>query len=563
MRRPPESAGVVAYSARMDRTSIADLVRGIAPERIVELVEELSDAEVLAMIESLPRSDVSAVDPAEGGPADFAQRLDPLFRRTAHVDVLSDAIEQTVLEAQDGSGPGRLIVNMPPRVGKSYTSSLWTPAWFVERWPERSVILASHESTYAISWGRKVRDMLREHADSGRVQARVSRQIAAAGEWETTQGGGMLSRGIGGSITGRGGHLLLIDDPLKDFAAAHSSGVRESQWQWWLSTASTRLEPGAAVVLVMTRWHEDDLAGRLTSREHEGDPDEWRVLRIPALGEGMIEDTDDRIAPDALERSEGEPLVLASTDETPDEAATRWERIRRSVGPYVWAGMYQQRPSEPEGTILRRAWWSYYRRRGAELVRGDGSRVPLSSLRIVQSWDMSFKDASSSSYVVGQVWGALGDGDRFLLDQRRERLGFVETKRAMRELRAAWPATEATYVEDKANGPAIIADLKRELSGLLPVSPKGSKEARAWSVQGDLAAGSHYLPSPEDEPWVREFVQESADFPNGTHDDQVDAYTQAIDRLRRGQGEIGQPKGSKSSPGVRSLPTTRRSIRRG
>lgn len=549
----------------MDTPSIAELVRGLSRDRIRELAEVVTPDEYAALMEALPRTDAVTVDPARGGPAGFAQALSSEFRRPPHVEALATAIEQTVTEALDGSGPGRLIVNMPPRVGKSWTSSLWTPAWYLERWPHRSVILASHESNYAVSWGRKVRDLLQRLAADGRVQVRVARDVAAAGEWETTQGGGMLSRGIGGSITGRGAHLLIIDDPLKDFAAAHSTAVRDSQWNWWLSTAQTRLETGAAVIVVMTRWHEDDLTGRLTSAEFEGDPEEWRVLRIPALGEGQVDDVDDgRVAPDALARDDGEPLVLASADEEPEDGAVRWERIRRGVGPYVWVGMYQQHPSEPEGTILRRAWWQYYRREGAALIRGDGSRVTLDELRVAQSWDMAFKDKASSSYVVGQVWGALGRGDRFLLAQVRERLGFAETKRAMRRLRDAWPSTEVTWVEDKANGPAIISELRRELSGLVPVTPRGSKEARAWSVQGDLESGAHYLPAPEHEPWVREFVQEAADFPNGAHDDQVDAYTQAIERLRSGEGEVGVPRGPKQGGSqVRSLPTTRRQIRRG
>ena len=549
----------------MDRDSLANLVAGLDPERLRALVDDLSPQEVAYLAEALPRTDV-ARDPAAGDPADFAAALDTSYRRRPHVDLLAAAIEQTVREGMDGTGPARLIVNMPPQVGKSWTSSLWAPAWYLERWPDRRVILASHEGNYAVSWGRKVRDTLREHGERrGALQVRISRASSAAGEWETTQGGGMLSRGIGGSITGRGAHLFIIDDPLKDFAAAHSAGVRKAQWEWWLSTAATRLQPGAAVVVVMTRWHEDDLAGRLTSAEHEGDPGDWRVLRIPAVGEGPVADVEaGAVAPDALDRAEGEPLLTASADETAEEATDRWARTRRQVGPYVWTGMYAQRPSEPEGTILRRAWWSYYRRDGDELVLPDGTRVDVRRLRLIQSWDMAFKDTASSSYVVGQVWGAAGGhGHRYLLDQIRDRLGFVETVRAMRRLRDRWPQTGATYVEDKANGPAIIAELRRDLSGLLPHTPRGSKEARAWSVQGDLESGSVWLPHPDDAEWVREFVEECAQFPNGAHDDQVDAFTQAMDRLRRSEGgEVGVPRGTVAGQGPRRLPTTTAKIRR-
>jgi predicted phage terminase large subunit-like protein len=699
----------------MDPDALTRLVQGLSPEQLAELVDGLSPDEVVTLAEAVPRTEVRE-DPAARGPAELATRFEPAYRTPTHVQLLSDAIRQAVEDAQTGAGPGRLIVSMPPRSGKSFTTSLWTPVWFLERYPHKHVILASHDANFAVSWSRKVRDTHLRLTATGATQARVSRAISAASEWETTQGGGMLARGIGGSITGRGAHLLIIDDPIKDFAQAHSAAIRQAQWDWWLSTASTRLEPGGVVVVVQcvtgdtqvlrpdgtstllcdirpgdaiatyeagrlttstvrnwanqgpdgvyeirmasgrkvrantrhpfltvdesgaerwqrtdelepgarilaatgpgspappraatdrswsvtpdtvvevvpagredvydlqvdrtenfianglvshnTRWHEDDLVGRLLSRDQEGDPDEWTVLRIPALGEGTVEDVESgKVPPDALARPEGAPLVLAAVSEPPEVATTRWERIRRQVGPYIWAGLYQQRPSEPEGTILKRAWWQFYRRSGDQLLRPDGTAVDIGQLRIIQSWDMAFKDKAANDYVCGQVWGAYGQGDRFLLDQVHDRLDFVSTKRAMRRLRARWPDTTATYVEDTANGPAIISELRRELSGLLPVTVKGSKEARAWSIQGDLEAGSLWLPIPDPDvsPWVGDLIQQCAEFPNGAHDDQVDALTQAIERMRRGQGEVLRPTGSRQEGSLRVLPTTRQTIRR-
>lgn len=468
--------------------------------------------------------------PGLDGPAGFAEHHDAGYRRPPHVTLLSRAVAETVTEG------GRLIVSMPPRVGKSVTTSLWTPAWFLHRHPERRVILASHEANYAISWGRRTRDLYRRLFDG------VSRDVSAAGEWETTAGGGMLSRGIGSAITGRGADLFLIDDPIKDFAQAHSAAIRQSQWEWWLSVAQTRLEPGAAVVVVMTRWHRDDLVGRLTSSDHEGLPDEWRVLRIPAIGEGELEDPS--VAGDALEREAGAPLTLASTQETDEEAAARWEKLRSSVGSYVWASLFQQRPAEREGAILRRDWWHYYRRDGSTIIRPGVDPVKLERMRIIQSWDLAVKDAASSDYVVGQVWGTIG-ADAFLLDQFRDRVDFVGTKAAMRRMRDRWPQTDVTWIEDKANGPAIISDLKRDLSGLVPSEPRGSKVTRAYGIQGDLEAGNIWLPEPGTASFdVRELVQEAADFPNGAHDDQVDALTQAILLLRgRGQTAVHIPSG--------------------
>lgn len=545
---------------------VVDALRGASRAEIESVVDELSPEEIVALTETLPPTEGDRQVGVTGGPADFAAALDPTYRRRPHVDVISDEIERTVDDAEQG-GPGKLLLLCPPRVGKTQLGSIWTPAWYLERHPDRHVIAASHESTYAVSLGRRVRDLLRGHADHGRLAVRLSRSISAAGEWETTLGGGMLSRGIGGSITGRGANLFVLDDPLKDWASAHSRNVRDSQWDWWLSTASARLEPRAAVIVIMTRWHEDDVAGRFLSREYAGDPNEWRVVRIPALGEPADSDQPgdgSRLPPDALGRAEGEPLRLPQADETDEEARDRWAQRRRAAGPYIWAGLYQQRPSEPEGTILRRAWWQYYRWADADtLMLADGREVPLADLRIVQSWDTAVSDTEGGSYVVGQVWG-LWRAERILLDEERDRLDYPATKKAMLTLRQRWPATSETIVEDKANGPAVIADLKGDVPGLVAFTPRGSKEQRAHAIAGDLEAGNLHLPVPDDAPFdVRDFVHELGEFPSGMHDDRVDATTQLVLRTRGRLAAVSQPTGSKAGDGqAASLPTTRRRISR-
>lgn len=499
---------------------------GLTPAQVQAVLDRMSPADLVALQERVPRTAVRR-DPAAGGPAEFATSIDATFRTPAHVALLSDAIKRTVEGAIAGTGTGRLIVSMPPRVGKSTMSSIMTPAWFLERYPDRQVILATHDSPLSTSFGRKVRDLIGRNA--GALQARLAQGVAAASEWETTLGGGMLSRGIGGSITGRGGHLFLIDDPIKDFRDAHSPAHRQAQWEWLLSTALTRLEPGAAVVVVATRWHEDDLIGRLLSPDWEGDPDEWEMLRLPALA-----DEPD----DPLGRAEGEPLTIASVDETPGQAVERWEKIRRSTSSYLWHGMYQQAPREPDGTILKRDWWRWYTVQGG-VYRVDGDDIPRDRLRISQSWDLAFTDKASSDFVVGQVWGQHG-ARRLLLDQVRARLDFPATKSAMRALHAKWPETGPTWVENKANGPALIAELRKEITGLLPHDPKDSKVQRVYAVQPQIESGSVWLPRGES--WVTEFIDEAAHFPTGKHDDQVDAMTQALIRMSStGRGGMASP----------------------
>jgi predicted phage terminase large subunit-like protein len=220
--------------------------------------------------------------------------------------------------------------------------------------------------------------------------------------------------------------------------------------------------------------------------------------------------------------------------------------------------MFQQQPSEPEGTILRRGWWRYYRRDG-DVIYADDDRVPLGRCRVVQSWDLAVKDKLTSDFVVGQVWAAQGQGRRFLLDEFRDRTDFVGSKRAMRQMREKWPQTTATWIEAKANGPAIVSDLRGELSGLVEVEPQGDKRQRAFSIQGDLESGSLWLPEPGAAGFdVLEYVNELGQFPSGAHDDRVDATTQAIISLRQGRVSVGRPSGRPRTHGsVLSRPARR------
>lgn len=240
----------------------------------------------------------------------------------------------------------------------------------------------------------------------------------------------------------------------------------------------------------MTVHNCDDLAGRLLRAQEEGG-DKWEVVRLPALAEEN----------DPLGRAPGEALCPALfTRET-------LERTKIRVGSYWWNALYQQRPSPDEGGMLKRSWWKFYR------------QAPAAFDEIIQSWDMAFKETSTSDYVVGQVWGRKG-ADKYLLDQVRDRMDFPATIQAVKSLSAKWPQARAKLVEDKANGPAVIATLKREIPGLIPVEPQGSKEARVAAVSPDIEAGNVYLPDPSIAPWVQEFIEECAAFPKGAHDDQ-------------------------------------------
>ncbi|WP_022852070.1 phage terminase large subunit [Limisalsivibrio acetivorans] len=435
----------------------------------------------------------------------------PRFAPSWHHKVLA-----TELERVERGETDRLMVMMPPRHGKSELASVRFPAWFLGRKPEARIIACSYSAELAEHFSRRVRDVL----DSSRSRlvfpgVHPRRGFSSAGKWETEGGGAYVSSGVGGSITGLGGDLIIIDDPVKNSEQAESSAYREKVWEWYQSTLFTRLEKGGRIILIQTRWHEDDLAGRLLS---SGD-DEWRVVSFPAVAEV-----------DEEYRKAGEPLWKEKY------GAEDLGRIRKSVGERVWNALYQQSPSPQEGSVFRREWWQYYR------------TLPARIDFFAQSWDMSFKGGERSDYVVGQVWAASGSS-RYLVDMVRARMDFAETLRAVRRMTEKYPKAEAKYIEDKANGSAVISALGREISGLIPVQPLGSKTSRAYVVQPLLEAGNVWLP--EKGEWVQSLVEEAAAFPDGANDDMVDAMTQALNFMAKRQAPAGFSSGAvRSSAGL-------------
>lgn len=437
----------------------------------------------------------------------FAQQLDPLTRQTAALDLLDEKLRQV----RDGEIT-RLIWSMPPQEGKSERVSRRFPTWILKHNPDTRVAIASYELGVARRWGRRIRNDLAEHP---KLELTVRSDTSAAHEWELDgHRGGVYSVGIGGALTGRPVDLLIIDDPVKGRAEADSEVYREACWDWWTDVARTRLAPGAPVVLIMTRWHEDDLAGRLIKAGG------WDVVNVPARADHRPEIGEH----DPLGRAAGEYLPSAR-----GRAAGDWEAIETDVGARTWNALYQGRPAPSEGLALKRGWWRYFH---APMWRAqaDGSMRVGDVDQVIQSWDMAFKDTKGSDYVVGQVW-ALRGANAYLLDQVRDRMDFPTTCRAVQAMAAKWPQAHAKLVEDKANGTAVISQLHSIVGGLIPINPTESKQARCAAVSPYVESGNVFLPAPELAPWVAGLVDEAASFPNGAHDDQVDGLTQALNRL--------------------------------
>jgi predicted phage terminase large subunit-like protein len=478
-------------------TSVAELLAYLTPEE---------QAELDALLDS----------PAVPSLREFAQVVNPKYRWYRHCEVLADALERVVTGEIT-----RLMVFMPPRHGKSELASRIFPAYYLLRHPDRWVGLNSYAADLAQTFSRTVRD---HYQQAGGV---IRDDSGAVKHWETPQGGGMWAAGVGGPITGKGFHLGIIDDPIKNAEEANSEVIREKHRDWYRSTFYTREEPGGAVVVIQTRWHEDDLAGWLLTLEQDDEPERWHVVNLAAVAEAPDErpvfPTTCTVEPDW--RTPGQALCPERYD------VPKLQQLKSKVGSYYFGALYQQRPTSAAGDVFKRAWWKFYTT--PEHPIPGVAVLPPRFDRVIQSWDMAFKDEETSDFVAGQVWGAQGTRC-YLLDRVKERMSFTASCAAVVGMTAKWPKSRGKYIEDKANGPAIINALRRTVHGVVPVKPDGGKVARAFAVQPMVEAGQVYLPHPSIAPWVEDFIRELAAFPRGSHDDDVDACTQALNVLSRG-----------------------------
>ncbi|MFZ1361337.1 MAG: phage terminase large subunit [Candidatus Nanopelagicales bacterium] len=458
-------------------------------------------------------------------PGDLAKALDPATVQTPALDL----IDQALVDIENGDCD-RLILSLPPQEGKSSRVTTIGPLWFLLNNPDRRLAVVSYGADLADEFGRAVRNMVQENqGEDGSLDLglRIASDNGSIRKWSLAgHKGGMRSVGLTGGITGRPVDGLIIDDPISNMEQAMSPAYRERAWRFWTAAGRTRLGPGAFVIVILTRWHHSDLAGRLMDAP---DGDRWRVINIPARANHRPELGET----DPLGREPGEYLLSARmyddgkgglrhrTDE-------EWESIEVEVGPVVWNALYQGNPSPAEGGMFPQEWATYDE--PLWINRDDGSRWIPGECEVIQSWDLAFKDTKNSDYVVGQVWARIGT-DVYLVDQVRDRMSFTQTMNAIKGLSAKWPQSTAKFVEDKANGPAVINALSRELPGLIPIEPEGSKEARAAAVSPFTHSGNVKLPEARFAPWVEDFILEARGFPMAAHDDQIDAFSQAVNRL--------------------------------
>lgn len=441
----------------------------------------------------------------------FTQRTFPEYcPGHFHMDV-SKALEAFLNDVLHKLDP-RLILTAPPQHGKSELTSRRLPAYALGKNPDLRIIATSYSADRAFDFSQDVQRIM-DSESYHRIfpETRIVGQFAKLGAAKRSAGlfevvgrrGRYRAAGVGGGITGEPADILIIDDPIKDFAEAMSDSTRNTVFDWMNSTAFTRLQEGGGVIVMATRWHMDDPIGRLLRSQ----PDRWKLINYSAIAEQ-----------DEPNRRLGEPL-------SPERFSLKSLLQKKAdMSAYQWEALYQQRPSPVRGAIFKRDDWQFYR------------QMPDTFDWILQSWDCAFKDKSTSDFVVGQVWGVKG-ANKYLLDQVRDRMSFTQTVNAIRSLTTKWPKTRMKLVEDKANGTAVIETLKQEISGIIPVEPQGGKEARAHAVSSEVE--SHHVYLPEGSRWVHDFIEECAAFPTAAHDDQVDAMTQALNRIRADSASQG------------------------
>jgi predicted phage terminase large subunit-like protein len=415
----------------------------------------------------------------------FTEYTLPEYSCSQHHEKIAAALERV-----ERGECKRLMIFMPPRHGKSELTSRRFPAWFLGRNPDRQIIACSYNSDLANDFGREVRNIVGNHEYQSVFEGiELAKDSKAADRWHTREGGSYVAAGVGTSITGRGAHILLIDDPVKDREEADSEVSRKKVWNWYTSTAYTRLMPGGAVVLIQTRWHEDDLAGRLKEAEKNGTGDKWEVLELPAI--------DNR----------GQALWPAWY---PFEVL---EQIRSVIGLRDWNALYQQEPTPDEGTYFKRKWFLRY----DILPRG---------LNVYGASDYAVTE-DGGDYTVHGVFGIDEFDDIYVLDWYFDQTETIHWIDAYCRLVNKWKPIEWAEEQGqilKSVGPFLKKKIRKTGAYTFrrQFTSAKDKTVRARSIQGRISETFIYWPRKQ---WADEAIERIIKFPTGTIDDDVDVLS--------------------------------------
>ena len=427
----------------------------------------------------------------------FVREMWPGFIHGRHHALMAKKFQEIV----DGKLK-RLIINMPPRHTKSEFASNMLPAWFLGKFPEKKVIQCSNTAELAVGFGRKVRNLVgSEQYSKIFPDVTLRSDSKAAGRWATNHGGDYFAIGVGGTVTGKGADLLIIDDPHSEQEAKLAQGdptVFDSVYEWYTSGPRQRLQPGGVIIVVMTRWSDKDLTGKLLK-----DDTEWDIVQLPA-----ILPSGNALWPEFWDIKE----LLDLKEELPV---------------YKWNAQYQQTPTGEEGALVKRDWWQ----------RWEADRPPKCEF-IIQSWDTAFTKSQRADYSACTTWGIFhlnenpDDVNIIMLDAWKDKLEFPDLKDTAKRFYDEWQP-DACIIEAKAAGAPLIFELRRMgvmVSDYTPVRGN-DKFVRINSVTDLFRSGRVWAPETK---WAEEVIEEMARFPNAEHDDLVDSTVQALIRFRQG-----------------------------
>jgi len=422
--------------------------------------------------------------------------------RSKHLELVCEYIEKIL------SGDiKRLIISMPPQHGKSQSVTETLPSYYLGKNPSNRVIEASYGDDLARRFGRRNKQKINQFGKE-LFNIELSKSSSSDTDFEIEEHkGSMISRGIMAGITGQPADLIIIDDPIKNKEQATSETYRDKLWEEWLNSINTRLSANGKVILIQTRWSEDDLAGRLLDNE----AGKWTYINIPCEAEEN----------DILGRTKGDALFpeIGKDNKWLTEFKTSYTSKEGSM---TWNALYQGQPTTLEGNMIKRKWLKYYK------------ELPPQNYKCI-SVDATFKDGKKNDYVAIQVWGKR-NYDYYLIDRIKAKMDFPTTLQAIINMRMKHPVN-AVFIEDKANGSAIISMLRKQMDSIIDINPEGGKVARVNAIAPLYESGNVYIPEKE---WTNDYVNELVGFPNSKNDDEVDATSQALNRLRNIDGSLNK-----------------------
>ena len=472
---------------------------------LLDNLDSLKPAELRALdVETLEAQEVVDRESCQENFMDFVHKVWPNFIDGAHHSEMAAAFERVA-----NGQCKRLIINMPPRHTKSEFASYLLPAWFLGKFPKKKIIETAHTAELAVGFGRKVRNLVDSDVYKSIFPGvGLQSDSKAAGRWATNQGGDYFAIGVGGAVTGKGADILIIDDPHSEQEATlaeNNPEVYDKTYEWYTSGPRQRLQPGGAIIIVMTRWSKKDLTGQVVKAARQRSGEEWEVIEFPA------------ILPD------GDPLWPEFW------SLKELEALRQELPNGKWMAQYMQSPTSDVSAIVKREWWKLW----------EHEDPPLCEFTI-QSWDTAFLKTQRSDYCACTTWGVFyQDNERgvmvpniILLNSFKKRMEFPELKAMAFEHYKEWEP-DALIVEAKASGAPLVFELRAMGIPVQEYVPsKGSdKIARLNAVADIFASGRVWVPNTH---WADELVEETASFPSGEHDDLVDSMTQAMLRFRRG-----------------------------